>query len=62
MFSTISLPPKVIEVIAKQLKALHKKCPEGVKIIRNEDDLTDIEAEIYGPYATAYENGIFRIK
>jgi len=62
MFSSISFPPKVIELIARQKKALLKKCPEGVVFINNQDDITDLEADIYGPDKTPYENGVFRIK
>jgi hypothetical protein len=62
MFSTISLPPRVIEAIAKQLKALSKKSPEGLTLIQNDDDLTDIEADLRGPACTPYQGGLFRIK
>lgn len=34
----------------------------GVKMVINEADLTDIQAEIEGPVGTPYEGGIFRCK
>ena len=34
----------------------------GVKVIVNESDLTDIQAEIEGPVGTPYEGGLFRCK
>jgi ubiquitin-protein ligase len=34
----------------------------GVKVIINEADITDIQAEISGPAGTPYENGIYRCK
>ena len=34
----------------------------GIKIIINEADITDIQAEIEGPTGTPYEGGIFRCK
>lgn len=62
MFSTITFSPKVVDVLIKQQKSQNKKCPEGVKLIKNDDDITDLEAEIEGPVSTPYENGTFRIK
>jgi ubiquitin-conjugating enzyme E2 S len=31
-------------------------------LIQNDDDLTDIEADLHGPTCTPYEGGLFRIK
>ena len=54
-------------LIAKQLAECSKKAPDcthysnlGVKVIMNEADLSDIQAEITGPTGTPYENGIYR--
>jgi ubiquitin-conjugating enzyme E2 S len=38
------------------------KYPEGVKILINDEDPLDIQAEIEGPKGTPYENGLFRVK
>lgn len=35
---------------------------KGVKIIINENDATDIQADIEGPIGTPYEGGQFRCK
>ena len=35
---------------------------KGVKVIINESDITDIQAEITGPAGTPYEGGIYRCK
>lgn len=34
----------------------------GVKVIINETDITDIQAEISGPAGTPYENGVYKCK
>lgn len=34
----------------------------GVKVIINESDATDIQAEIEGPVGTPYQGGLFRCK
>jgi ubiquitin-conjugating enzyme E2 S len=62
MFSTITLAPKTVEAVARQIRNLQKKSPDGVKIIPNDDDIFDIEADISGPSQTPYEGGVFRIK
>lgn len=56
-------------IIAKQLAECSKKAPDcticynlGVKVIMNEADLSDIQAEITGPVGTPYENGLYRCK
>lgn len=38
------------------------KHPDGVKIIINQEDPFDVQADISGPIATPYEGGIFRVK
>lgn len=35
---------------------------QGIKVIFNESDVTDIQADIEGPVKTPYEGGIFRCK
>ena len=56
-------------MLGKQLQECMKKSPDGnckwdvgVKIIFNEADMTDIQADIEGPIGTPYEGGIFRCK
>ena len=57
-------------MMAKQVQECQKKTPDGkyrsikigVKMIINEADITDIQAEIEGPIGTPYEGGLFRCK
>jgi ubiquitin-conjugating enzyme E2 S len=35
--------------IAKELRKLSTEPPEGIKVLMNEDDVTDITADIRGP-------------
>lgn len=53
---------KVVIMLAKQVQQCNKKSPDGVKMIINESDITDIQAEIEGPIGTPYEAGLFRCK
>ncbi|RXG58979.1 Ubiquitin-conjugating enzyme E2 S, partial [Armadillidium vulgare] len=41
---------------------LVKNPPEGIKVILNDQDVTDIQATITGPAGTPYANGQFKIK
>ena len=62
--------PKVVMLLAKQVQECQKKTPDGrswsikigVKMIINEADITDVQAEIEGPVGTPYEGGVFRCK
>lgn len=62
--------PKIVMMLAKQMQECQKKSPEGtspfikpgIKIIINESDITDMQAEIEGPVGTPYEGGIFKCK
>lgn len=62
MATNENLPPNVIKQLAKELKNLDETPPEGIKVIVNDDDFTNIYADIEGPAETPYENGIFRMK
>jgi len=44
-----NLSPQIIRHIAKELAGLTKDPPEGIKVIPNEEDITDIQATIEGP-------------
>ena len=48
--------------LLKQQQELAYKAPDGVKIVINQEDPMDIQADIHGPQATPYEGGVFRIK
>lgn len=62
MATNENLPPNVIKQLAKELKNLDETPPEGIKVVVNEDDLSNICADIEGPAGTPYENGVFRMK
>jgi len=44
------------------LQQLISEPPEGIKVILNEEDISDIQAIIDGPAGTPYANGHFRVK
>lgn len=44
-----NLSPQIIRHIAKEVADLTKDPPEGIKVIPNEEDITDIQATIEGP-------------
>ena len=44
-----NLPPNVIRQLAKELKNLDDSPPEGIKVILNDEDFTNICADIEGP-------------
>jgi ubiquitin-conjugating enzyme E2 S len=46
----------------KELKDLSTTPPEGIRVLINDDDLTDVQALIDGPAGTPYEGGVFKIK
>jgi len=39
-----------------------KKAPDGVKVIFNDADMLDINADISGPVDTPYQGGVYRCK
>ncbi len=50
-----NISPHVLKQVAKELQQLQKNPPEGIKIIVNDADLTDIQALIEGPGKAASE-------
>ncbi|GAQ84815.1 ubiquitin-conjugating enzyme [Klebsormidium nitens] len=57
-----NLSPKVMRELAKEIKSLDAEPPEGIRIIVNEDNFANVQAEIDGPAGTPYEGGVFRMK
>ena len=56
-------------MMAKQVQECVKKSPDGsppltagVRMVVDETDVTDIQADIDGPLGTPYEGGVFRCK
>lgn len=56
------LPPQVIKRLIQEIKELTEKPPEGIVVLLNEDNVSDIQAELEGPAGTPYEGGLFRMK
>lgn len=44
-----NLSPQVIRGVSKELADLVTNAPEGIRVITNEEDITDIQAIIDGP-------------
>ncbi|XP_011308911.1 ubiquitin-conjugating enzyme E2 S [Fopius arisanus] len=57
-----NLSPQIIRRVVKEMSELVQSPPEGIRVIVNEDDVTDIQAVIEGPAETPYANGRFRVK
>ncbi|ELU15292.1 hypothetical protein CAPTEDRAFT_152679 [Capitella teleta] len=57
-----NVSPQIIRQVAKEIGDLQKEPPEGIKIIPNDEDLTDLQAAIEGPAGTPYAGGYFRVK
>jgi len=64
MSSHENLPPQVISRVARELKKLATKPPEGIKYVPRDDDdsIAEIHADIHGPVATPFQGGTFRMK
>lgn len=57
-----NLSPQTIRHIAKEVADLTKDPPEGIRLIPNDEDITDIQATIEGPAGTPYAGGLFKMK
>ncbi|EZA55988.1 ubiquitin-conjugating enzyme E2 S isoform X1 [Ooceraea biroi] len=57
-----NLSPQIIRQVAKEMAELVAQPPEGIRVILNDADVTDIQAVIEGPSGTPYANGFFRVK
>jgi len=57
-----NVAPSVIKVVARQVQSLAQEKMEGINLLVNDDDLTDIQAVIEGPPGTPYQGGQFRVK
>jgi len=51
-----------IASISKQLKDLHDSPPEGIHVLMNEENITEVTAEVEGPAGTPFHGGIFKVK
>eukprot|EP00246_Nothoceros_aenigmaticus_P005987 TRINITY_DN1863_c0_g1_i1.p1 TRINITY_DN1863_c0_g1~~TRINITY_DN1863_c0_g1_i1.p1 ORF type:complete len:249 (-),score=51.47 TRINITY_DN1863_c0_g1_i1:267-1013(-) len=62
MATNENLPPKVIRELARELKSLDESPPEDIRVLVNDDNFSNICADIEGPHGTPYEGGVFRLK
>ena len=56
------IPPQIMNALYKQENYLKNNPINGITYYFNENDITDIQADIEGPTATPYEGGVFRVK
>ena len=59
---TTLLPSGTLQRLTKEIKLLCTAPNEGITFLMNEQDISDIQAEISGPDGTPYEGGLFRCK
>lgn len=57
-----NLPPKEMKRLMKEIFAISKNPPEGIKVSIEGDNITDIRADIEGPVGTPFEGGVFTCK
>lgn len=58
----MALSSSVMARLARELRDLQKTPAEGLRLILNEENMADIQAELEGPAGTPYEGGLFRMK
>ncbi|WWC88538.1 uncharacterized protein L201_003449 [Kwoniella dendrophila CBS 6074] len=58
----MSLTPQALRLLSREVVTLRNNPLEGVRIVVDEDDLTNIEGWVQGPGGTPYEGGYFRIR
>jgi len=46
----------------KEMKALTRSPPEGIRVDFSTDNITNITASIVGPESTPFEGGVFHLK
>ena len=57
-----NVAPHVIKVVARQVQTLAQEKMEGINMLINDEDMTDIQAIIEGPPTTPYQGGQFCVK
>lgn len=60
--SNENISPAVVMSVAKELRKLSQEPLDGIKVVMNEEDITDVCAEIQGPDQTPFEQGVFKVK
>ncbi|XP_011503830.1 PREDICTED: calmodulin-like protein 11 isoform X1 [Ceratosolen solmsi marchali] len=57
-----NLTPQITRQVVREINELRIHPPEGIQIVLNEENITDVQAIIDGPAGTPYFSGSFRIK
>jgi len=57
-----NVAPHVLRTVLKQAQTLVQEKMEGINVILNDDDMTDIQAVLDGPPGTPYNGGVFRVR
>merc|ERR1712141_362809 len=57
-----NLNPQVMRILGKEMQSLKVEPIEGISVILNDQDITQVEAIIDGPADTPYYGGKFRVK
>eukprot|EP01130_Rhizamoeba_saxonica_P001529 TRINITY_DN11376_c0_g1_i1.p1 TRINITY_DN11376_c0_g1~~TRINITY_DN11376_c0_g1_i1.p1 ORF type:complete len:207 (-),score=52.22 TRINITY_DN11376_c0_g1_i1:39-659(-) len=58
----MSLSVQILRRLAQDIQSLLNEPLEGIRVYPNEDDITEILADIDGPVDTPFEGGVFRMK
>mmetsp|Transcript_16447 Transcript_16447/g.35554 ORF Transcript_16447/g.35554 Transcript_16447/m.35554 type:complete len:218 (+) Transcript_16447:201-854(+) len=58
----MDLAPATVKKLSRELQDLQEKPCEGIRIIINESNLADVQAELDGPVSTPYDGGVFRLR
>ena len=57
-----NLNPQVMRILGKEMQNLKMEPLEGISVILDDQDITQVEAIIDGPADTPYYGGKFRVK
>lgn len=57
-----NLNPQIMRILGKELQSLKVEPIEGISVILDDQDITQVEAMIDGPADTPYYGGRFRVK
>ena len=57
-----NLNPQVMRILGKEMQSLKMEPLEGISVILDDQDITQVEAILDGPADTPYFGGRFRVK
>ena len=57
-----NISPETVSSIMRQLKDLMQTPAEGIRVRVNEENVTDVVAELDGPADTPFEGGLFKMR